>query len=75
MSRARASYKHLCQSLGNLRGVSAVAVEHLRVKLAFAIAGDFQIREPTRGRDQIALGIAIAIAFAAADSSRPTPLR
>ena len=75
MSRARPGHKHLSQTLGHLRDVSTIPLEDLGVELALAVSGHVQVLDAARGRHQIALVIAIAIAFAAADCSLPTPPR
>lgn len=57
------SDKHLCQSFCNMRFIAAVAFERLSMELTRAVSGHIEILDPARGRDQVALVIAVAIPF------------
>ena len=64
MPGADSGHKHLGESLRHLRFRAAVAVEDLRVELAFPVSGYLDLLDPTGRRDQITAVGAVAIPFA-----------
>jgi hypothetical protein len=64
MSRTRASYKHLGESLGDLRLIAAVALKDLCVELALTISRNLQLLDPTSRCDQVAGVGPVALSFA-----------
>ncbi len=64
--------KHLREPFCNVWFIATVPFKCLRVELTFTISGDFDILDPTSGRDQIASVGAVAVSFTlgAALSSR-----
>jgi hypothetical protein len=46
-----------------MRFIAAVAFERLSMELTRAVSGHVEILDPARGRDQVALVIAVAIPF------------
>ena len=71
----RASHQHLGQALGHLWFRATRALEHLGMELTLAISGNQHVLDPTRGAPQAALGETVALPFAAAGCSLPSPLR
>src|SRR5437764_626675 len=56
--------KHLGHALCHLLFVPTIAIKELGVKLAFPVAGHFQVLDLTRGGRQIPPIAAVAVAFA-----------
>ena len=59
----RSSYKHLGESLGDMRFVATVAFKRLGVELTFTISGHFDLLQPPRRCRQVTCVRAVAIAF------------
>src|SRR5229473_6481495 len=62
--RTRAGHEHLGESFGNVRFITIVALEDLRVELTFPIAGNLEIFDTASRCGQVAAIGAIAIASA-----------
>ena len=69
--RARASHKHLGEPFCNVGFIAAVALKGLRVELARAISGDFQVLKSASRGDQVARVVAVAVAFALGTALSP----